>query len=137
MTGYRARWSFTRSFSSRQKNLSNVKTSNKAALEHLEAALLLIKTLDQGSLLSIGKEIAMMSEVVSKKRLFNEQYRRSVESLRETLRGWCKSRPEGCAGSDLDASSRGTGSFRADGLRPVPAQQQRAPLQPGSWRHDR
>lgn len=70
-----------------EENLSDVKTSNEAALEHLEAALLLIKTLDQGSLPSIGKEIAMMSEVVSKKRLFNEQYRRSAENLRETLRG--------------------------------------------------
>ncbi|WP_319413642.1 hypothetical protein [uncultured Cohaesibacter sp.] len=68
------------------ENLSDVKTSNKAALEHLEAALLLIKTLDQRSLPSIDKEIAMMSEVVREKRLFNEQYRRSAESLRETLR---------------------------------------------------
>ena len=67
MTGYRAPMVLYPIILISAENLSDVKTSNKAALEHLEAALLLIKTLDQGSLPSIVREIAMMSEVVREK----------------------------------------------------------------------
>jgi hypothetical protein len=72
------------------ENLSEVKTSNDAALKQLESALSLIKTLDLGALSSIGKEIAMMAEAVSQARLFNEQYRRSVERVKEVIRGDAK-----------------------------------------------
>ena len=72
------------------ENLSEVKTSNDAALKQLETALSLIKTLDPDTLSSIGKEIAMMEEAVSQARLFNEQYRRSVERLKETIRSDAK-----------------------------------------------
>ncbi|WP_114010896.1 hypothetical protein [Cohaesibacter intestini] len=69
-----------------EENLFDVKMCNDAAIKHLQTALSLINTLDQSSLGSISKEITMMAEVVTEKRLFNEQYRRSVERLRENLR---------------------------------------------------
>ncbi|SNZ07439.1 hypothetical protein [Cohaesibacter gelatinilyticus] len=72
------------------ENLSEVKTSNDAALKQLESALSLIKTLDPAPLSSIGKEIAMMAEAVSEVRLFNEQYRRCVERVKETMRSDAK-----------------------------------------------